>query len=123
MPIVRGRFTPEIEDTGRTKRVFDVLLWGSKWSRQNVEDLDQIEALRDYLNTLHPAICDLRLLVPSLHGPTVEALRYLKLRFTTVEVVDAQAETSLRIVDKELAVAAQTAIACDADALVVTNEG
>ena len=62
MPVVRGRFVPEIENTGRVKRCFDILLWGSQWQKRNAIDLDQVESLRDYLRSLTPRFCGIRLL-------------------------------------------------------------
>ncbi len=45
----------------------------------------------------------------------------LSVKFVSVEVSNATSETSKIIGEKELANAAQTALACDADALVVTD--
>lgn len=121
MPIDRGRFFREVESTGRPKKCLDVLLWGSNWSRHNWEDLDDIEVLRDYLRTIRPSFCGIRLLVPATHAETIEALGRLNIRFAAVEIINADAETSKCLSNGELADATQTALGCDADALVVSN--
>src|ERR1022692_220320 len=121
-PVVRGRFVPEIECSGRVKRLFTVLLWGSNWSKRNANDLDQIEGLRDYLRSLKPPFCGIRLIVPSSHVETVDMLQRLKCVTAVVEIIKPDAKTSNQIADEELAAATQTAIGSDADALVVTKE-
>ena len=118
---MRGRFVPEIESTGRLKKCLDVLLWGDEWTRHNWADLDEIEALRDYLRSIRPSFCGIRLLVPAVHAGTVEMLGKLEFKFVPVEISNPTAETGKIIGEKELANAVQTALACDADALVVAN--
>ncbi len=122
MPIVRGRFVPEIESAGKVKRCFDVLLWGDHWSKRNLSDLDQIEGLREYLRSLMPRFSGIRLFVPSLHAETIDITKALNSRVKSVDVTEPDKVTSARFQNEELATAVQTAIACDADALVVTNE-
>ena len=121
MPNVRGRFIPEIESTGRLKKCLDVLLWGNGWGKQNWADLDEIEVLRDYLRSIRPSFCGIRLLVPAAHNGTIEMLGKLDVKFVSVEISNANPETSKIIGEKELAIAAQTALTCDGDALVVSN--
>jgi hypothetical protein len=103
------------------KKSLDVLLWGSNWARQNWEDLDAIQVLRDYLRTIRPSVCDIRLFVPATQAETIERLGRLNIGFVAVEIINAEAETSKCVSDSELADATQTALACDADALVVSN--
>jgi hypothetical protein len=122
MPIVRGRFVPEIENTGRVKRCFDILLWGGEWQKKNVSDLDQVETLRDYLRSLTPRFCGIRLLVPSSHAETIEMLRNLNCGIAIAEIAKPEQNTLATVPDEELATAVQTAIGCDADALVVTKQ-
>jgi hypothetical protein len=59
--------------------------------------------------------------VPALHTGTAETLTKLNVRFIATEISSAEAETSKAIGEEELANAAQTALACDADVLVLTN--
>ena len=110
-----------MESTGRLKRCLDILLWGNGWEKQDWADLDEIEVLRDYLRSVRPSCCGIRLLVPAPHAGTVETLGMLSVKFVSVEVSNATSETSKIVGEKELANAAQTALACDADALVVTD--
>ncbi len=84
MPIVRGRFLPEIESTGRLKKCLDVLLWGNDWTRQNLIDLDEVEVLRDYLRSIRPSFCGIRLFVPTAHAGSVELLERLSIKFVSV---------------------------------------
>src|SRR5713101_8289841 len=121
MPMVRGRFFPEIESTGRLKKFLDVLLWTIDWSRQNAADLDELEILREYLRSIRPSFCGVRLLVPATHAQTIALLERLNTRFVTVEIAAPTADTEKLIGDKELAAATQTALSCDADVLVTTK--
>src|ERR1700681_835777 len=122
MPVVRGRFVPEIENTGRVKCFFDILLWGSQWCKKNAVDLDQVESLRVYLRSLTPRFCAIRLLVPSSHAETIEMLKGLHCIIALVEITKPDKTTLTHLSDEEIATAVQTAIGCDADALVVTKE-
>ncbi len=121
MPNVRGRFLPEVESTGRLKKCLDVLLWGNYWTKENLADLDEIEVLREYLRSIRPSFCGIRILVPAKNAGTAEVLGKLDVKFLSVETINATPETSKLIADKELADAVQTTLACDVDALVVTN--
>ena len=121
MPNVRGRFIPEIESTGRLKKCLDVLLWCNDWKRQNMVDLDEIEVLRDYLRSIRPSFCGIRLLVPSAHKHTAEALEKLNVKFLPIEIRNATAEILKSMGGEDVANAVETAMACDADALAVTN--
>ncbi len=96
-------------------------MWGGNWTAQNCNDLDEIEVLRDYLQSIKPSSCGIRLFVPASHTETTAVLRKLNVRFITTEIFTATAETSKQIAENELAAAVQTALACDADALVTTN--
>lgn len=119
MPVVRGRFIPQVESTGRIKKCLDILLWGSDWSRDNLIDLDEIEVLRDYLRSIRPSFCGIRHLAPAEHQGTIDILRKVDVKFVPVQMSAATAEISKVIADEELAGAVQTALACDADVLVV----
>ncbi len=121
VPNIRGRFFPEVESTGRMKKCLDVLLWVNEWGKLNWADLDEIEILRDYLRSIHPSFCGIRLFVPTAHAGTVETLGKLNVKFVSIEISNATPETSKIIGEKELANAVETGLACDADALVVTN--
>lgn len=122
MPIVRGQFIPELTSAGRIKKTLDVLLWADKLTdRINLLDLNEIEILREYLRSIQPAFCDIRLLVQADHRETIDVLRTLNVRFTTVGMTRATAEMLKMLDEEEVADAAQTALTCDADALVVTN--
>jgi hypothetical protein len=67
VPLVRGRILPEIESTGRPKKILDVLLWIKEWKKQNWGDLHEVEILRDYLRRVVPSFCGIRVLVPNRH--------------------------------------------------------
>ena len=110
-----------MESTGRLKKCLDVLLWSNDWGRQNFADLDEVEVLRDYLRSIRPSFCAIRLFVPVVHAGTVSLLEKLNIKFISVEISNATQEISKTIGEQELANAAQTAFACDADVLVVTN--
>ena len=59
---------------------------------------------------------------PIVHTNTLGTLGKLNVRYIPVEIANATSETSTIIGEKELAHAAQTALACDADVLVVTKQ-
>lgn len=121
MPYVRGRVIAEIESTGLPKRFLDVLLWNDKWSEQNLGDFDEVEVLREYLRSIRPPVCGIRVFVPATHARTIEQLTNLQIVFVPVAVSVATAETRKLIVEEELANAVQTSLACDADVLVGAN--
>jgi hypothetical protein len=119
MPIVRNRFIPEIESSGRAKKCLDVLLWGSNWPARSRADLDEIEVLREYLRSIRPSFCEIRLLVPDSHGETLAMLQNLSVTHVTVQAKPASGETVAALGQGEMAHAADTARSYDADALVV----
>lgn len=121
MPIIRGRLIPEVSSTGRPKKWLDVLLWGNGWEKQNWPNLDEIEVLRDYLRGIHPSFCEIRIFVPAAHSDSLEMVRELNVQVVKVEVSNATPGTSKTVGDEELAIAVETALACDADTLVVSN--
>jgi hypothetical protein len=121
LPNVRGHFIPEIENTGRAKQRLDVLLWGNGWSAQDWAALDEIEILRDYLSSIQPPSCGIRLFVPANHDETSKTLRTLNASFVLVKTLNATPDTLKSIEDEELAGAVQTALAYDADVLVVSR--
>jgi len=121
MPNVRGHFVPAIETAGRIKKCLDVVLWGADWDRESLIDLDELEVLREYLRSIRPSFCGIRLLVPATHRGTAAALEQLGLKFVPVEPSGATADTLKVFPEKELADAVQTALACDADLLVIRN--
>lgn len=113
---------PEVQSAGRPKRQLDGLLWCNEWSRENIRHLDDIELLRTYLDSLRPTHCKIEHFVPATHTETAKRLRAWNIRFNTIEVRKASAETTKKITDEELADATETALACDADTLVVTKQ-
>ncbi len=121
MPFVRGRLLPDLESAGPTRGAFDILLWGNEWSRRNAADLDEVEVLGEYLRSLRPGICEIRLLVPDSHHNTAELLRTLNIRFAQVPTSRAPENAASGIYPEELDAAARTAVGSDADVLVVTN--
>lgn len=121
MPNVRGRFVPEIENTGRAKQWLDVFLWGNGWSVQDWAVLDEIEVLRDYLSSIQPWSCGIRLFVPADHDETIKMLQTLNVSFVLVEALNATPDTLKNVDEEELAGAVQTALAHDADVLVVSR--
>lgn len=121
MPIVRGRIIPEVESTGRPKKCLDILLWGNEWGKRNRLDLDEIEILRDYLRSIRPSFCGIRIFLPTAHPGSLETIGKLNLQFIPVEISNPTPETLKTMGNEELATAVQTALACDADALVMSN--
>jgi hypothetical protein len=120
VPFVRGRIIPEIQSAGHTKRILDVLLWGYKWSESQASDLDEIGVLVEYLRSLEPRFCGIRFWVPSTHDATAELLGQLNIGFLNIEVPVATTSAK-KLNHQELAVAAQTALTCNADVLIAGN--
>ena len=121
MPLVRGEFLPAVESAGKLKKCLDILLWGNNWTRQNLIDLHQIEILRDYLRSIRPSFCGIRLYVPATHIETAETLKGLNINFVSIDAENEYPEKIKGIDDRGLTNAAGTALRCDADALIVTN--
>lgn len=121
MPMIRGRFIPQIESTGRPKKCMDILLWGTDWTQQDQRDFDNFEVLRDYLRSIRPSYCGIRVYVPAAHANTIELLTAMGINFLPIEISDATPDILKKMSDKELGAATQTALACDADVLVTNN--
>lgn len=121
MPVIRGRFIPQIESTGRLKKCMDVLLWGANWTPKNQNDFDALEVLRDYLRSIRPSFCGIRVYVPASHREAIALLRAMKISFIPVDVHNASPEILKTMASEDLGSATQTALACDADVLVTNN--
>jgi hypothetical protein len=122
MPLVRGKFIPEIKSTGNAKRSFDVLFWLTQPSTQTLRDLDEIDVLRFYLHSLRPSICAVEFLVPTSHAASIAQMRSLNIHFKTIDTVEPTDQMQAILEDKQLAEATQTALAYDVDTLVVTEQ-
>lgn len=121
MPTIRGRFIPQIENTGRPKKCMDILLWSENWTRNNAEDLDNLEVLREYLRSIRPSYCGIRVYVPSAHARTIGMLKQMNIAFIPTEPREASRDILKKMPDNELGAATQTALACDTDVLVTNN--
>jgi hypothetical protein len=124
MPLVRGRLLPEVESAGRAKRFLDVLLWMNDLKNPQAKMLDQLDILRQYLASLEPFVCQIRLWVPDHKGDLKMALDYLAIEHKVVPVRKASAEIQEKMkgADSEFIDAMSTALTIDADC-VATNEG
>lgn len=121
MPFVRNRILPEVTSTGKIKRTFGVLIWCNSWSKHNALDLDAVEILRSYLWSLKPEVCTVDLFVPAHHTDIIHHLKALGILFQLINARQASADTKKLIADQDLAACADTALACDADAIAVTK--
>jgi hypothetical protein len=115
--MIRGRFVPQIESTGRPKKCMDILLWGTDWAQQSQRDFDNLEVLRDYLRSIRPSFCGIRVYVPAAHANTIKMLTAMGIKFIPTETREASPDILKKMPDKELGAATQTALACDADVL------
>ena len=123
MPLIRGRILPETELSGRTKRLLDVLLWMGEPHDSDLRALDELEVLRTYLHSIRPFEAQIRLWVPEHHAKTINALKAAAIEFSVVVAKQAQEEVRelLMGADYELADAASTAQAIDADCLATNH--
>jgi len=121
VPYVRGRIFAEVESTGRPKRTLDVLIWGQEWLMRVLADFNDLETLREYLRSIRPSVCAIRYFVPGHHAETIEILTRLNIICFPIECAAAKPETGKLLPEKDLADAGQTALACDADVLVVSK--
>jgi hypothetical protein len=121
MPTLRGRFVPQIESTGRPKKCMDLLPWGADWTRQNRLGFDNVEVLREYLRSIRPSYCGIRVYVPADHADTIAMLKVMGISFIPIDAREASPEILKKVQDKDLGAAIQTALSCDADVLVTNN--
>lgn len=123
MPLVRGRLLPEVELSGRAKLYLDVLLWTEDLRADGLRALEELEILRTYLRSIHPAVCEIRLWVPYHHDKTVSLLSARMIEFSTMQAerADQKLREKLAGSPAELADAVCSALTVDADCLVVTQ--
>ena len=91
MPTFRGRcrFVPQIESTGRPKKCMDILLWGANWKSQSQRDFDDLEVLREFLRSIRPSFCGIRVYVPANHADTIAMLKGMGILFVPIDVREA----------------------------------
>jgi hypothetical protein len=99
----------------------DILLWGANWMRKNQSDFDDLEVLREYLRSIRPNFCGIRVYVPASHGDTIALLKAMEVSFIPIDAREASPEILKTMKDKDLGAATQTALACDADVLVTNS--
>jgi hypothetical protein len=123
MPLVRGRLLPEVELSGRAKLLLDVLLWTEELGAKDLRSLEELEILRIYLRSVYPVVCDIRLWVPSHHYKTISLLSVRRIEFSSMNPVKADQKVQEKVSNSppELADAVCSALAVDADCLVVNN--
>lgn len=121
MPVHRGRFFPQIESTGQQSQTFTILLWGRDWSRQEVNDLLDVETLQAYLSSLTKPSCSVRVCVPDDQAWTRELAARLGLDCEAVNPQNPAEQTGRIFPNAGLAGAVETSLACNADVLV-SNE-
>lgn len=121
MPTFRGRFIPQIDSAGRPKKCMDILLWGANWAWQSQRDFDDLEVLREYLRSIRPSFCGIRVYVPADRPDTIAILKGMGILFIPIDVREATPEILKKVQEKELGAAIQTALSCDADVLVTNN--
>ena len=63
MPIIRGAHVGEIESAGRIKSRLDVLLYADGYTERDLLLLDELETLRDLLNSFPEFVCGVRLII------------------------------------------------------------
>jgi hypothetical protein len=123
-PLIRGRIIPETESAGPAKRTLDVLLWVGELTYDNLNTLDRIEILREYLLDINPPHCSVQFHVPdSLVGTTV-ALKLHGIKFSETAVLNEgtpNVNTVIANLPQDLQPVAITALGCDAD-IVLINE-
>jgi hypothetical protein len=99
----------------------DIILWGANWAWQSQRDFDDLEVLREYLRSIRPGFCGIRVYVPAQHAETIALLKAMGILHIPTDARDASAEVLKKVPDNELGAAMQTALACDADVLVTNN--
>ena len=87
MPMIRDRFVPQIEGAGRPKKCMDILLWGANWTRKNQSNFDDLEVLREYLRSIRPSFCGIRVYVPASHAHTHALLRAMEISFIPTSIM------------------------------------
>jgi hypothetical protein len=114
---------PEVELSGRTKFFLDVLLWTEELRAEDLGSLEELEILRTYLRSVHPAVCDIRFWVPSHHDKTRSLLSARRIEFSVMraEKADQGLREKLSSSPPELVDAVRSALAVDADSLVVNR--
>src|SRR5438477_619120 len=123
MPLIRGRFVPEVEGSGRAKQYLDVVLWCETLQPDHLSALDQLEQLRTYLGFLDPPVCSIRLWVPERHDQTSGQLSKFDIEHQLVaeQVPPIDVKNRLDDADPELLTAVGTSFSIGAGCLVVGN--
>ena len=97
------------------------MLWCHNLSKQQLLDLDAVEVLRSYLSSVDPPICEVNFLLPIQHGNNANLLKRSGIAFEVVNAVEPPEDAKKKLADEELAACIGTALALDADVLVVTR--
>jgi hypothetical protein len=123
-PFARGRIFPETRSVGRAKRSLDALLWLPNIAQRDFEALDQIEILRSYLGSIVPSVCGINLLIPESLVEPRKFLNSVRIPFATIPLSLPNPEVSggFEVETPDgMKDAAATALACNADMVVVSN--
>jgi hypothetical protein len=124
LPFVRGRILPETENTGRAKRVLDVLLSVGKLDESTLTSLDELEQLRVYLAAFIPPVCSIRILVPVDQVEVLGALQQFGIEAVAIELATTTERVPKKVADRltdPLLGLLATALRHDVDC-IVTND-
>ena len=129
MPLVRGRFIAQIENSGRAKVNLDVLLfYPDRIEDSTLGFLDELEHLRVYLKSLTPPECHIRIFAPAAYHATLESLGRFGIEISPVEMSKRTGSVSNQVGEllknhplKDLIAAALNS--ADADCVVTNDAG
>jgi hypothetical protein len=124
-PIVRGRAIAQIEDSGRTKKSFDILLWTEELSYKGFRILDEIQQLREYLGTIHPQTVSINIWLPEAFTNVHNLLNTYAIATTPISTaIPSQSIKQIfgqQTLPAGMLDAVATALSCDADMVVTEN--
>lgn len=123
-PIVRGRFVAQIENSGRVKKSFDVLLWTETLSQKSLRVLDEIQQLREYLGTIHSSAVTINFWIPESFGTAHTFLNAYAITTSAISMAvpnETVREAFGEHAPARVCEAAATALSCDADMVITEN--
>src|ERR1700693_266223 len=121
-PFVRGRILPEVESSGQTKHILDVLVWLPQLTAKDLTALGDVCILREYLGSLVPLGCDIRFHVPLTFSATASVLANFGIPFSSVHVAAVTGAERAAFKDDAppgLLESSATAISCDCDLMLI----
>lgn len=125
MPFVRGRFIPEIENTGRAKRSLSLLLSLKKPAMvETLKTLDEIEILRIYLADIQPNIASIQVVISLNDQISHDVLKANAIGHNFAPIPNSLDKIPRRIREKlsnDLALIVAAAVECGIDC-IVTDE-